>query len=74
MKVCRISICDAIMAEFLQLGNEEDSGKVFQVLGGWASQARWQRTGGHSFPVNKPLQPEDIIAKWNIITDFGKIY
>ncbi|GJJ08297.1 hypothetical protein Clacol_002508 [Clathrus columnatus] len=58
------------MVRMFKASNEDNTGKVFQVLGGWASQARWQRTGGHSFPVNKPLQPEDVVSKWNIITDF----
>lgn len=52
-------------------GNE-DTGKLFEVLPGWAGEVRWQRAGGHGFPVNKPLQPEDIIAKWSIITNFGR--
>ena len=52
--------------------NDETTGGIFQVAGGWIAQIRWQRTGGHGFPVNKPLQPEDIIAKWKVLTDFGE--
>lgn len=40
-------------------------------MGGWAAQVRWQRAGGHGFPVSAPLTPEAIISKWNVITNFG---
>ena len=45
---------------------------MFEVSGGWAAQTRWERAGGYGFPVNKPLLPEAIIKKWNIITNFGR--
>lgn len=51
--------------------NEETTGSLFEVSGGWAAQVRWQLAGGHGFPVNKRLSPEDIISKWHIITDFN---
>jgi hypothetical protein len=41
-------------------------------MGGWAAQVRWQRAGGHGFPVNVPLTPEAIISKWHIITNFSQ--
>ncbi|EPT05640.1 hypothetical protein FOMPIDRAFT_67625 [Fomitopsis schrenkii] len=50
--------------------NEETTGGLFQVAAGWISQLRWQRTGGHGFPVNVPLTPEAIVSKWKVITDF----
>ncbi|KAH9838412.1 multifunctional beta-oxidation protein [Rhodofomes roseus] len=50
--------------------NEETTGGLFQVAAGWIAQLRWQRTGGHGFPVNKPLTPEAIFSKWQVITDF----
>ncbi|KAI0049791.1 peroxisomal hydratase-dehydrogenase-epimerase [Auriscalpium vulgare] len=50
--------------------NESTSGGLFEVSGGWAAQTRWQQAGGHGFPVNKTLTPEDIISKWKVITDF----
>ncbi|KAH9928628.1 multifunctional beta-oxidation protein [Fomitopsis serialis] len=50
--------------------NEETTGGLFQIAAGWIAQLRWQRTGGYGFPVNKPLTPEAIIAKWKVITDF----
>lgn len=51
--------------------NEETTGGLFQVAAGWIAQLRWQRTGGHGFPVNIPLTPEAIASKWKVITDFG---
>ncbi|KAG8705715.1 hypothetical protein FRC12_020735 [Ceratobasidium sp. 428] len=50
--------------------NEDTNGALFEVTGGWAAQTRWQRAGGHGFPQNKPLTPEDVLSKWNIITNF----
>ncbi|KAI0254957.1 peroxisomal hydratase-dehydrogenase-epimerase [Lactifluus subvellereus] len=50
--------------------NEETSNSLFEVSGGWAAQTRWQQAGGHGFPVNKVLSPEDVIAKWQAITTF----
>ncbi|OSD06328.1 multifunctional beta-oxidation protein [Trametes coccinea BRFM310] len=51
--------------------NEETTGGLFQTAAGWIAQVRWQRTGGHGFPVNRPLTPEAIISKWKLITDFN---
>ncbi|KAL0954852.1 hypothetical protein HGRIS_003791 [Hohenbuehelia grisea] len=50
--------------------NEDTTGGLFEVTGGWAAQLHWQRSGGYGFPANKPLQPEDIISKWQAITNF----
>ncbi|KAH7930228.1 peroxisomal hydratase-dehydrogenase-epimerase [Leucogyrophana mollusca] len=50
--------------------NTETTGSLFEISGGWAAQTRWQRAGGHGFPANKPLTPEDIIAKWDVFTNF----
>jgi multifunctional beta-oxidation protein len=51
--------------------NEETSGDLFEVLGGWAAQTRWQRAGGYGFPIKKPLTPEDVAAKWANIVNFS---
>ncbi|KAG5652324.1 hypothetical protein H0H81_005392 [Sphagnurus paluster] len=50
--------------------NTETSGDLFEVLGGWAAQTRWQRAGGHGFPTNRPFTPEEAIAKWGVFTNF----
>ena len=51
--------------------NIETTGKLFEISGGWAAETRWQRAGGHGFPVNLKLTPEDIVSKWDIFTNFG---
>ena len=51
--------------------NQDTSGALFEITGGWAAQTRWQRAGGHGFPINKQLTPEDVVSKWKIISDFG---
>ncbi|KAJ7127053.1 peroxisomal hydratase-dehydrogenase-epimerase [Mycena epipterygia] len=51
--------------------NTDTSSSLFEVLGGWAAQTRWQRSGGYSFPTKKPYTPEDIVSKWANITDFA---
>ncbi|KAH9014309.1 peroxisomal hydratase-dehydrogenase-epimerase [Lactarius pseudohatsudake] len=51
--------------------NEQTTGSLFEVSGGWAAQTRWQQAGGHGFPVNKVLSPEDVTSKWHIITNFN---
>ncbi|KAG8905550.1 hypothetical protein FRB99_008749 [Tulasnella sp. 403] len=38
--------------------------------GGWCAQVRWQRSGGHGFPHNKPPTPEQVISQWGRITGF----
>lgn len=50
--------------------NEETSGALFEILGGWAAQTRWQRSGGYGFPTVKPFTIEDVVAKWGNITNF----
>lgn len=55
------------------LANEETTGALFEISGGWAAQTRWQRAGGHGFPVNRQLTPEDVASKWKIISNFGKL-
>ncbi|KAH7884521.1 hypothetical protein F5I97DRAFT_1812245 [Phlebopus sp. FC_14] len=50
--------------------NSETTGKLFEISGGWAAETHWQRAGGHGFPVNLKLTPEDVISKWDVITNF----
>lgn len=51
--------------------NTETTGRLFEITGGWAAETRWQRTGGHGFPTNVILTPENVLAKWDVFTDFG---
>lgn len=57
---------------YLASEENETTGGLFQIAAGWIAQLRWQRTGGHGFPVNKPLTPEAILSKWKVIIDFCK--
>ncbi|KAF7308196.1 Peroxisomal hydratase-dehydrogenase-epimerase [Mycena chlorophos] len=52
--------------------NVETSGSVFEILGGWIAQSRWQRAYGYSFPVKgkPPFTPEDVLGKWEAFTKF----
>lgn len=50
--------------------NKDTTGSLFEITGGWAAQTRWQRSGGHCFPNDKPYTPEDVLAEWDIITNF----
>lgn len=58
-------------SQYLDLDNTSTTGALFEITGGWAAQTRWQRSGGYGFPHTRPYTPEDVISKWNVITDFG---
>ncbi|KAI9054742.1 hypothetical protein LZ554_001893 [Drepanopeziza brunnea f. sp. 'monogermtubi'] len=49
---------------------EPATGGLFEVGSGWAGRTRWQRTGGHGFPVDEKLTPEAVLKQWKRITDF----
>ncbi|KAK4226192.1 hypothetical protein QBC38DRAFT_456509 [Podospora fimiseda] len=46
------------------------TGGLYEVGSGWVGQTRWQRTGGHGFPVDVPLTPEEVVKNWNDIVTF----
>ena len=43
---------------------------LYECGSGWFSATRWQRTGGHGFPVDVKLTPEEVRKHWNQITNF----
>lgn len=57
---------------YLTSEDNETTGGLFEVSGGWAAQVRWQLAGGHGFSIKKALTPEAIKEKWEKITNFGE--
>ncbi|KFH47169.1 Peroxisomal hydratase-dehydrogenase-epimerase-like protein [Hapsidospora chrysogenum ATCC 11550] len=43
---------------------------LYEVGSGWAGRTRWQRAGGHGFPVDVPLTPEEVVKHWGDIVNF----
>ncbi|KAH8884784.1 NAD(P)-binding protein [Thozetella sp. PMI_491] len=48
------------------------TGGLYEVGSGWVGQTRWQRTGGHGFPVDVPLTPEAVVKNWKPIVTFDE--
>ena len=46
------------------------TGGLFEVGSGWHARTRWQRSGGHGFPIDRQLTPEAVASAWEQITDF----
>jgi multifunctional beta-oxidation protein len=46
------------------------TGGLFEGGSGWYARTRWQRSGGHGFPIDVKLMPEHVLAAWKDIIDF----
>lgn len=46
------------------------TGALFEVGSGWHARTRWQRSGGHGFPVDVKLTPEAVLKAWKDIINF----
>lgn len=46
-----------------------ESGKIFEVGGGWVSQSRWEQTAGVYFESD--YSPEDLRGRWDDVTSFA---
>ncbi|TVY31579.1 Peroxisomal hydratase-dehydrogenase-epimerase, partial [Lachnellula subtilissima] len=46
------------------------TGGLFEVGSGWVGRTRWQRSGGHGFPIDVKLTPEEVAKNWKRITNF----
>jgi multifunctional beta-oxidation protein len=44
---------------------------LYEVGSGWQAQTRWQRSGGHGFPIDIQLTPEAILKQWDNIINFN---
>ncbi|KAI1268869.1 hypothetical protein F5Y18DRAFT_372838 [Xylariaceae sp. FL1019] len=49
---------------------KEPTGGLYEVGSGWAGRTRWQRSGGVGFPLDKKLEPEELVKNWAKIVDF----
>lgn len=49
---------------------DSPTGQLYEVGRGWHARTRWQRSGGHGFPVNVKLTPETLIENWSKVLDF----
>ncbi len=46
------------------------TGGLFEVGSGWHARTRWQRSGGHAFPIDVKLAPEAVLKAWKDIVNF----
>jgi len=46
------------------------TGGLFEVGSGWHARTRWQRSGGHGFPIDAKLTPEAVSKAWDDIINF----
>jgi multifunctional beta-oxidation protein len=46
------------------------TGGLYEMGSGWFAATRWQRTGGHGFPIDVKLTPEAVLQQWERITNF----
>ena len=49
---------------------EPATGNLYEVGSGWHARTRWQRSGGVAFPIDQPLTPEQVKAKFETIINF----
>lgn len=63
-------IAPVVLALSAEKGPKDPTGRIYEVGSGWIGHTRWQRTGGHGFPVDVPLTPEEVRKHWKEITNF----
>jgi 3-hydroxyacyl-CoA dehydrogenase/3a,7a,12a-trihydroxy-5b-cholest-24-enoyl-CoA hydratase len=51
----------------------EDTGGLFETLGGWAGKVRLQKSGGKVLrKANQPFTPEDVRDDWSAVCDMSR--
>ncbi len=60
----------APLVAYLSHDDCKETGKVFEVGGGWVSELRWQRSKGEVFPLTSSFTPEAVAASWSTISSF----
>ncbi|OJD14281.1 peroxisomal hydratase-dehydrogenase-epimerase [Emergomyces pasteurianus Ep9510] len=45
---------------------------LYECGSGWFAKTRWQRSGGHGFPVDVQLTPESVLSQWKRIVTFDE--
>jgi multifunctional beta-oxidation protein len=63
-------IAPLVVALCADKGPKSPTGGLFEVGSGWVGQTRWQRSGGHGFPIDVKLTPEEVVKDWAKIIDF----
>ncbi|KAH7120815.1 peroxisomal multifunctional enzyme type 2 [Dendryphion nanum] len=48
----------------------EPTNGLYETGMGWFAATRWQRTGGHGFPIDVTLTPEAVLEQWAKINNF----
>ncbi|KAF1987529.1 multifunctional beta-oxidation protein-like protein [Aulographum hederae CBS 113979] len=48
----------------------DPTGRLYEVGSGWQAQTRWQRSGGHAFPIDVKLTPEAVAQQIEKIVNF----
>ena len=47
------------------------TGNLYEIGSGWHGRTRWQRSGGHGFPIDVKLTPEAVAKVWDKIVNFN---
>ena len=53
--------------------DNETTGGVYEVGGGFYSSLRWERTKGRLFRLGRDVSPDDIHSSWKQINDFSDV-
>ena len=53
--------------------DNETTGGVYEVGGGFYSSLRWERTKGRLFRLGRDVSPDDIQSSWKQINDFSDV-